>query len=93
MTDGGALHDGGPDGGTPDAGDLCASLGLHEFVLQPQQVDFGDVVVNTTANQSLAMTNCSGVDVSVAILASKGNDPQLFASCPLCWDRDRSEEW
>src|SRR5450432_2954407 len=84
--DGGAPHDGGPgalsDGGTLDAGTCCGRQGRLEVLLQPQRVDFGNVVVNTTATQGLAMTNCSGVDVAVTMGALKGTDPLLFASTP-----------
>ena len=52
------------------------------MALVPQQIDFGNVVVNTTATQSLAMTNNSGIDVTVTIGALKGTDPLLFASVP-----------
>ena len=50
--------------------------------LVPQQIDFGNVVVNTTATQSLAMTNNSMIDVDVTIGTLKGTDPLLFASVP-----------
>jgi hypothetical protein len=54
---------------------LCVSL-------LPQAIDFGSVVVNTTDTQAIAMTNCSGIDVTVTLGPLKGTDPLLFTTVP-----------
>jgi hypothetical protein len=66
------------DGGTLDAG---IELGACVTVT-PRDVDFGNVLVNTTATQSVALTNNCDAGVEVTIGALRGTDPLWFSTNP-----------
>jgi hypothetical protein len=68
------------DGGAPDSGRRWPPGPC--FKLQPQVVDFGNVVVNTTATQSVAVTNNCGIPLDVTIGGLRGTDPLLFNTNP-----------
>jgi hypothetical protein len=68
----------GTDAGVVDAG---AELGACVTVT-PRDVDFGNVVVNTTATGSVAITNDCGINLSVTVGTLRGTDPLLFATNP-----------
>jgi hypothetical protein len=52
------------------------------LALAPQLLDFGDVVVNTTATGSVAVTNDCGTVVTVTVSQLSGTDSLLFATVP-----------
>jgi hypothetical protein len=71
----GALDGGPDDGGAPDGGALCMTV-------VPNDVDFGDALVNTSPTQTLTLTNC-GIDLKDLTLGPvAGADALLFATTP-----------
>src|SRR5450432_3837473 len=70
----------GRDAGASDAGPGDVARGC--LALSSPSVDFGDVVMNTTATGSVAVTNRCGVEVSVTISELSGSDSLLFATIP-----------
>jgi hypothetical protein len=62
--------------------DLSGIAIRPSVILDPQTLDFGDVVVGTTETRSLLVTNQSGLDVEAIVGEMKGTDPLLFGTQP-----------
>jgi len=74
--------DAGPEavGGCPDAGVVRVPPGC--LVINPQNIDFGDVLFHQSAIYSTVVVNKCGIPINLLVGAMRGPDAELFLTDP-----------